>query len=124
MPVNVSGQSDPLRLDSSLVNSDVCCGRWASRRRLAALFTPDDDRVGAPNVVVLSHGVATALFGDIDAAVGQTLTLDDQPHTIVGVMPAAFAFPSRNTQLWRPLRFSPRDDELAQQSRAAMPSRG
>jgi predicted permease len=106
MPVNASGHGDPVRLDSSLVTSDVF-RTLAVQAAAGRAFTADDDRVGAPNVVVLSHGVATALFGDAGAAVGQTISLDDQAHTIVGVMPASFAFPSRHTQVWRPLRFSP-----------------
>jgi putative ABC transport system permease protein len=43
----------------------------------------------------------------VEHAVGETIHLDNQAHTVVGVMPAGFAFPSRNAQMWRPLRFSP-----------------
>ncbi|MGH9385306.1 MAG: ABC transporter permease, partial [Vicinamibacterales bacterium] len=104
--VNLSGRGDPLRLDSVLLTSDVfnTLGVPASAGRV---FTADDDRVGAASVVVLSHGLATSLFGSAASAVGQTVNLDNQAHTIVGVMPADFAFPSRNAQIWRPLRFSP-----------------
>jgi hypothetical protein len=63
-PVNVSGRTEPLRLDSAFVNADLLrtLGVPAAAGRL---FTQDDDRVGAPNVIVLSHGVAAALFGGI-----------------------------------------------------------
>lgn len=57
--------------------------------------------------MLFSHGLAVALFGGATDAVGQTVSLDDQAHTIVGVMPPDFAFPSRGAQVWRPLRFSP-----------------
>ena len=105
-PVNLSGHGEPLRLDSALVNADVfkTLGVPPAAGRL---FTADDDRVGGENVVVLSHGLATTLFGSAQAAVGQTVGLDNQANTIVGVMPANFAFPSRDAQLWRPYRFTP-----------------
>ena len=105
-PVNLSGRGDPLRLDASMVNSDVFL-TLDVQPSAGRVFTAEDDRVGGANVVLLSHGLALALFGAAADAVGQTVSLDNQAHTIVGIMPASFAFPSRDTQLWRPLRFSP-----------------
>jgi predicted permease len=104
--VNLSGQGDPMRLDTAIVNSDVF-RTLAVRPEAGRVFTAEDDRQGAANIVVLSHSLATVLYGGSEPAVGQTISLDNQPHTIVGVMPPTFAFPSRNAQLWRPLRFSP-----------------
>ncbi len=104
--VNLSGHGEPMRLDSSLVNSDVF-RTLAVPPEAGRVFTTDDDLPGAANVVVLSHGLAVALFGDASRAIDRPIRLDNQPHTVVGVMPSAFAFPSRNAQLWRPLRFSP-----------------
>jgi predicted permease len=107
-PVNVSGegQGEPLRLDSAMVDSDVF-RTLGVRPAAGRVFTADDDRVGASNVVLLSHTFAVASFGEPAAAAGRTISLDGQSHTIIGVMPAGFAFPSRSAQIWRPLRFSP-----------------
>ncbi len=104
--VNLSGQGDPMRLDTAVVNSDVF-RTLGVQPEAGRVFTADDDRPGAASVIVLSHALAMSLFGGSAAAVGQTISLDNQPQTIAGVMPAAFAFPSRHAQLWRPLRFSP-----------------
>ena len=54
-------------------------------------FTPDDDRgpAGSP-VVVVSHGLAQSAFGSAQAAVGQAVTLNSRPFTIVGVAPPSF----------------------------------
>ncbi len=41
----------------------------------------------------------------IAAAIGKALTLNASAHTIIGVMPPDFAFPSANVQFWVPARF-------------------
>jgi putative ABC transport system permease protein len=105
-PINLSGRGEPMRLDSAIVNADAFRTLGVPPEAGRA-FTLDDDRPGAANVALLSHSLAIALFGNAPAAVGVTISLDNVRYTIVGVMPAAFAFPSRNAQLWRPLRFTP-----------------
>ncbi len=94
-----------LRLDGAVVNSDVFktlgVGPAVGRG-----FTAEDDRDGAPNVVLLSNNLAITLFGRAAGAIGRAL-LDNQAYTVIGVMPQGFAFPSRDAKLWRPLRFSP-----------------
>lgn len=52
-------------------------------------FTADDDRVGAPSVVILSDDVWRRRFGGAPNAIGTTLVLDTRTYTIVGVAPAA-----------------------------------
>jgi predicted permease len=105
-PVNLSGRGEPQRLDTSMVNAEVFAVLGV-QPAAGRLFTHEDERVGGPNVVLLSHNLATALFGTASNAVGEGVSLDNQAHTIVGVMPTSFAFPSRSAHLWRPLRFSP-----------------
>jgi predicted permease len=53
---------------------------------------------------ILSHSVATSLFGTAMNAVGKTIRLDTRPVVVSGVMPPGFAFPSRDTDLWLPLK--------------------
>jgi len=69
-------------------------------------LTADDERIGAPPVVVVGFDVwQTRLSGRADV-VGQTLWLGATAHTIVGVMPKGFAFPINN-RIWTPLRLAP-----------------
>jgi macrolide transport system ATP-binding/permease protein len=67
---------------------------------------PDDDRTGAPPVVVLSMAYANRHFGDAASAVGQVLRINNRPFTIVGVAPAEFfgVDPSAAPELYLPLR--------------------
>jgi putative ABC transport system permease protein len=50
-------------------------------------FLEQEDRPGGPNVALISQSLARRLFERPDAGVGQTLMLDEQPQTIVGVVP-------------------------------------
>jgi predicted permease len=105
LPVNLSGQGDPMRLDTTLATSDLF-RTLGVQPAVGRGFTGDDDRDGAPNVVLLSHTLAVSLFGDAPTAVGRTLSLDNQSHTVVGVMPSGFMFPRADALLWRPLRLT------------------
>jgi predicted permease len=58
-------------------------------------------------VAVLAYGFWRRRFGPGENALGLTLTLDGRPHTIIGVMPAAFAFPSPDVAAWVPRRAVP-----------------
>src|SRR5262249_33006126 len=65
----------------------------------------DDDRPGAPAVLVISYDFWTRELGGAADVLGRTLTLDSVPATIVGVMPRRFGGPySRNSNDgWVPL---------------------
>ncbi len=76
-------------------------GRQAAEGR--ALSASDDDP-GAPRVVVLSARLARRLFGAA-SAVSQSLTINGDPHTVVGVMPPDFAFFDYDYEYWVPARF-------------------
>ena len=63
----------------------------------------DDERPGAPPVVVIGYDVWRARFAGDPAVVGRTLRLGSVDHTIVGVMPQGFAWPM-NHRFWTPLQ--------------------
>src|SRR5262249_37350434 len=52
---------------------------------------------------VLSHRVWQFLFEGRPDAIGRVIWIDNQPHTIVGVMPERFWFSSMNSAIWTPL---------------------
>jgi predicted permease len=71
---------------------------------------PSDVRPnGEPEpVVMLSFPLWQRLFGGDASAIGKTLRLDDQPHTIVGVMPPRFGWWTSDG-VWLPLAVDPRE---------------
>ena len=69
-------------------------------------FTADDTAPGAPRIAVIGHGLWQRRFAGDVGILGRELLLDNAPTVIVGVMPPAFDFPARGTDLWVPLRLS------------------
>jgi macrolide transport system ATP-binding/permease protein len=66
---------------------------------------PEDDRAGAPRVVVISHRLWTRDYAASAAAIGQTIRIHNQPYTIVGVAPASFTgmVPLLAPEVWTPM---------------------
>jgi len=54
------------------------------------LIFPDDDRLGAPAVAVVSHALAEKHLGGADHAPGQSILIDNLPFTVIGVAPPEF----------------------------------
>ncbi len=76
------------------------------------VFDEEEDRPNAPRVVVLSYALWRDRFGADRNLLGQTITINDESHTVIGVMPPAFKFPppinleggapDQKTDLWVP----------------------
>jgi predicted permease len=66
-------------------------------------FTEAEDQHSANGTVLLSWSLWQRRFGGDPAVVDQTIHLDGRPYTIIGVLPASFAFPDVSTQLWTPV---------------------
>jgi putative ABC transport system permease protein len=71
-------------------------------------FVPGDFVPGRENVLVLGYGTWMRQFGGDAAIAGRVIRVDGQPFTIVGVMPAAFAFPP-GRDVWTPKIFTDAD---------------
>jgi predicted permease len=76
---------------------------------LGRTFTAEDDRVGQPPVVVISHEYWTRSFGQEAGVIGRTITLSRNPFTIIGVMPPGFFgdIVGSATEVWIPLSMQP-----------------
>ena len=68
---------------------------------LGRTFLESEAHAGAERVVILGYGLWERRFGGDSSIVGKTVTVNLQPHTVVGVMPRGFAFPERG-QAWMP----------------------
>lgn len=65
------------------------------------LFSPSDDQAGGARVAVIGYGLWQHRFGGDPGIVGQTINLNGDVYTVVGVAPASFLFP-RAVDLWTP----------------------
>jgi len=79
------------------------------------IFTEEEEFEGNERVLVLGHGLWQRQFGGEDDVVGRRITVNGEPHEIIGIMPEEFEFPTPwggrdDSQLWAPLVL-PRDGE-------------
>jgi len=81
-----------------------------TRAQIGRLLTPDDDRVGQPQVAVLSDEFWRSRFSADPSIVGRTVAIDGEPTTIVGVALPDFHVPHGSNVLradvWMPIRFT------------------
>jgi putative ABC transport system permease protein len=62
----------------------------------------DEDRAGAPGVVLLGHALWLRRYNGDPAIIGRVITINTRAHSVVGVMPPQFRFPN-NHDLWIPM---------------------
>jgi putative ABC transport system permease protein len=102
---NLTGQGEPERMSVARVTASMFTtlgvqpleGRW---------FLPEEDRPGHSQVVVVSEGFWQRRFGRDRSLIGRSLTFNDKPYTVVGVMPGHFRYPGR-FEVWMPLALDP-----------------
>jgi putative ABC transport system permease protein len=76
---------------------------------LGRSFRADEDVPGKNNVIVISQGLWQRVFGQDSSVLGRAVTLSGVPVTVIGVMPAGFAFPGGGIDYWRPIAINPAD---------------
>ncbi|HKQ73675.1 MAG TPA: ABC transporter permease [Blastocatellia bacterium] len=72
-------------------------------------FLPDEYERGGRSVI-LSHRLWQSRYSSDPGILGQTVTIDGEPHTVVGVTPQGYSYP-RTADLWRPLTEEERQDD-------------
>ncbi|HVF69986.1 MAG TPA: ABC transporter permease [Chthoniobacterales bacterium] len=69
---------------------------------LGRVFLDTEARTGQDRVVILSHSFWRDKFASRADVLGQSVTMNGKPYTVVGVMPENFDFPRREIKLWVP----------------------
>jgi len=87
----LTGTGEPERLTNVPVSQNFfpLMGIEPERGRL---FSADECKWNGPNVVLLTHGLWKRRFASDPGIVGKALTINDQPTTVVGILPASFDF--------------------------------
>ena len=112
---NLSGRNIPEQIVGLHLTEDMfrLLGVPALRGRT---FSRDDFQSGTHRVLVISYGLWQRRFGGTADAVGQTVLLDGEPYTLIGVMPASFQFTPfwiTQAEMWAPLDMSDRSTARA-----------
>ena len=107
MSLSTGGEAEPVQ--ATLVSPEYfeILGVPAAYGRV---FGAEEGAAGNERVAVLSHGLWQRRFGADPAIVGRRINLDGVGCEVIGVMPAAFAFPKSQAELWKPLLIT-RGDE-------------
>ena len=70
---------------------------------IGRVFGPSEDEPGRDRIVVLSHRIWTRQFGADAGILGRDITLNQRPHTVIGVMPPSFELSTTAEELWVPM---------------------
>jgi len=103
--INLTGDGEPERIPYAQVTASLFTTLGVQPVR-GRFFLPEEDKPGATNVVVVSEGFWQRRYGRDEKILQQTLTLDNKPYTIVGVMPHSFRFPGE-FDIWLPMALDP-----------------
>jgi predicted permease len=111
----------PVRREGELaarpLRSEWVTGNYFSTLGVGAfggrVFTPADDKPGAPPVAVISHHVWQTAYNSDPSVIGSTFMFDGHPFTVIGVMPPGFfgeTLRSDPPDIWLPLEQEPMVD--------------
>jgi predicted permease len=89
----LSGSGEPERLSGVPVSQNFF-DVLGVRPQLGRVFNEQESLWKGPKAVMLAHGLWQRRFNSDPGIVGRSLTLNDEPHTVVGVLPASFDFAS------------------------------
>jgi len=94
------------RGESELISAPVASANFFSvlgvQPVIGRTFQPGEDKPGGDKVAVLTYGMWQSKFGGDPHILGQSLTINGENYTVVGVLPATFQFALRNNDLWLP----------------------
>jgi putative ABC transport system permease protein len=108
---NLTGEGTPLRVNAARLSASAF-SLLGVKPRIGRPFTEEEDREGAPGVVLLSSALWENHYGADPQIVGKVIKLGENPYTVIGVMPASFKFPydgapiAENADLWVPEAFA------------------
>jgi putative ABC transport system permease protein len=114
-PRTLTDEGEPAELPTAVVSRDYFRVLGA-QPVLGRAFTAEEHEPGRTDVVVLSHGAWTTRFGADPGILGRGLTLNGNPYTVVGVLPAGAGHPAR-TELYLPVEYTAQFDATTAQGR-------
>jgi len=101
-----TGGEEPVELQTGRVSPNLFSVLGVSPM-IGRVFSSEEETAGRDRVVLLSYALWQQRFGSNPSIVGGSISLDQEPYQVIGVMPASFEFPDKDTQLWVPLAYFP-----------------
>ena len=100
---NLTDSGEPERISGAAITTNYFQA-LGIKPELGRDFLAEEEQAGKGQVAILSHHLWQRRFGGDKAILNQSITLDGKSYSVIGVMPAAFRFPS-NAEMWTPLSF-------------------
>jgi len=102
----LTGRGQPENLPGSQLSANIF-SLLGIKPILGRDFLAEEETYGKHHVVLLSYELWQRRFGGDTNILARAITLNAEPHTVIGVMPPRTFFPEPGVQLWTPLAFSP-----------------
>ena len=108
---DLTGGSEPVHIQAQRVTHTLF-STLGIAPLIGRAFSPPEDEPGGAKVAILSYEFWQRRFGGSAQAIGAVVRLNEQPHTVIGVMPAGFEFPftaasvGEPPALWVPIAFT------------------
>jgi predicted permease len=102
---NLTGDGEPERISCAQVTASLFTTLKVQPLR-GRVFLPEEDKPGTNNVAIVSERFWQRRYGRDETILQSTLTLDNKPYLIVGVMPDGFRFPGE-FDVWLPIALDP-----------------
>ena len=104
LEVTVRAEEAADRVPAAIVTPNFFDLLFEGAPTLGRLFREEDGRFGAPRVVLISHAYWQRQFGGDSNVLGRKIDVGGTIGEIVGVLPPSFDYPTRETDLWYPIR--------------------
>ena len=104
--VTLTGMGEPVMLRggrASVHYFDI----FGIKAETGRTFVEGEDETGKDKVAVITHALWEKQFGSDPQIIGKTILLDNQPTTVIGILPHGGSFDRAYNQIWRPLAFEP-----------------
>lgn len=108
---DLTGETEPVRVQAQRVTHTLFAALGVVPL-IGRTFSAAEDQPGGPRVAIVSYEFAQRQFGAVANALGAAIRLDEQPYTVIGVMPLGFEFPftaasvGEPPALWVPMAFT------------------
>ena len=99
--VSISGDGAAIRAVGALITANLLATLGVVP--IGRDFEPAHEQANSGAVAIISHRLWRARYAGEQSVLGRALVIDGVTHHIIGVMPADFAFPDADTDVWLPV---------------------
>ncbi len=113
--LNLTGQGEPERINGVRITVNILSTLGVTPE-LGRDFLPEEGQPEKASAALVSYGLWQRRFGGDPKLIGQTLTLDAKPYTVIGILPPWLKYPGlimpqTGADIWIPYLVSPSQNQ-------------